>query len=147
MSSVFAGTYSHNLDGKNRAIVPAAFRDKLGSGFTIALNSTSTALTLYPKVKWDVVIEQLARIRQTDDDGMDYLRYIMAHAEIDVEMDPQGRILLPQPLREAAGLTRDLVFVGMFDHAEIWDAETYAAKLLDTKTNLSQKRKHVDDIH
>ena len=65
MTRVFAGTYSHSLDGKGRVIIPAGFRDLLGSGFTIALNSSIDALALYPQEKWDAVNEQLSRVRDT----------------------------------------------------------------------------------
>ena len=64
VTRVFAGTFSHSLDGKGRVIIPAGFRDLLGSGFTIALNSSIDALALYPQEKWDAVNEQLARVRQ-----------------------------------------------------------------------------------
>ena len=79
MTRVFAGTFSHSLDGKGRVIIPAGFRDLLGSGFTIALNSSIDALALYPQEKWDAVNEQLSRVRDTDDEGMAYVRYIMAN--------------------------------------------------------------------
>ncbi|MCL1963705.1 MAG: division/cell wall cluster transcriptional repressor MraZ [Firmicutes bacterium] len=147
MAGVFAGTFSHSLDGKGRVIIPASFREKLGSGFTIALSSGIDALAVYPPAKWEAVNEQLSRVRDTDDEGMDYLRYIMANAQTDLEMDAQGRVLLPQPLREAVGLTRDLTFVGMRDHVEIWDAAAYAEKSLKARENFAKLRRHVNETY
>jgi MraZ protein len=147
MASVFAGTHAHSLDSKGRAIIPAAFREKLGSGFTMALNSSIEALALYPLPKWEAVNEQLARVRDTDDLGMDYVRYTMSNAQIDLEMDGQGRILIPQTLRDAAGIQRDLVFVGMLDHVEIWNAQTFAEKTRQAQEGFAALRKHVNDTY
>lgn len=61
-------------------------------------------------------------MRDTDDEGMAYVRYIMANATTDLDMDAQGRVLIPANLREAAGIGRDLTFVGMHDHIELWDS-------------------------
>ncbi len=147
MAGVFAGTFSHSLDSKGRVIIPASFREKLGAGFTIALNSSIDALAVYPQQKWEAVNEQLGRVRDTDDEGMDYLRYIMANAETDMEMDAQGRVLLPSPLREAAGLARDLVFVGMRDHIEIWDTAMFAEKTRLARERFAQLRRHVNETY
>jgi len=147
MAGVFAGTFAHSLDGKGRVIIPSKFRDKLGSGFTIALNSSIEALAVYPLEKWESVNEQLGRVRDTDEMGMNYLRYIMANAETDMEMDAQGRVLLPQTLREEVGMTRDLTFVGMRDHIEIWDTARYADKTSKTREAFSQLRSHVNETY
>jgi MraZ protein len=148
MVSVFAGTHAHSLDSKGRAIIPAAFREKLGNGFAIALNSSIEALALYPLSKWEAVNEQLARVRDTDDLGMDYVRYIISNAIIDVEMDSQGRILVPQTLRDAVGMiNREIVFVGMRDHIEVWNAQTFAEKTREARERFAQLRKHVNDTY
>ena len=147
MAGVFAGTFSHSLDSKGRVIIPANFREKLGTGFTIALNSSSDALAVYPLEKWEAKSELLSRVRDTDDEGMDYVRYIMANAVIDMEMDAQGRVLVPLPLREAVGLSRDLAFVGMLDHVEIWDAAAYAEKARLLRENALNSRRHVDTTY
>lgn len=147
MASVFSGTFSHSLDQKGRAIIPASFREKLGTGFTIALNNSIDALAVYPMSKWEEVNEQLGRVKDTDDEGMDYLRYMMANAQTDMEMDAQGRVLLPQPLREAVGLTKDLTFVGVRTHVEIWDSAAYLEKMNRAKERFPQLRRHVNDTY
>lgn len=147
VTRVFAGTFSHSLDGKGRVIIPAGFRDLLGSGFTIALNSSIDALALYPQEKWDAVNEQLARVRDTDDEGMAYVRYIMANAQTDMDMDAQGRVLVPTNLREAAGITRDLTFVGMRDHIELWDSAAFAEKARIARENFAALRRHVNETY
>lgn len=147
MTRVFAGTYSHSLDGKGRVIIPAGFRELLGSGFTIALNSSIEALALYPESKWDAVNEQLSRVRDTDEEGMAYVRYVMANAMTDMEMDAQGRVLIPTHLREAAGIGRELTFVGMRDHIELWDSEAFAEKTRKARENFAALRRHVNETY
>ena len=147
MAGVFAGTFSHSLDGKGRAIIPVCFRERLGTGFTIALNTSIDALAVYPQEKWEEINEQLARVRATDEDGMAYVRYIMANAQTELEMDAQGRVLLPQPLRDEARLMRDLTFVGMRDHVEIWDAAAFAEKMRIAREDFAKLRRHVNDTY
>lgn len=147
MAQVFTGTFAHSLDAKGRVIIPASYRDKLGQGFTITINSSIDALVFYPAPKWETVYEQLISVRDTDDIGIDYKRYIAANALTDVEMDAQGRVLIPAPLRDAVGLTKDLTFVGMLDHAELWDSAILAEKTRKVRENFSIHRKHVDETY
>ncbi len=147
MANGFAGKYEHSLDIKGRAIIPAAFREKLGIGFTIAFNTSFDALAIYPIEKWDSVNEQLSKVRDTDDEGMDYVRLILANAQTDLEMDAQGRVLLPSLLRETIGLGKDLTFIGMRDHVEIWDTGAYLAKEKRARENLVALRRHVNDSY
>ena len=147
MSSLFAGTYMHSLDIKGRATIPAGFRDHLASGFTIALNSSIDALAIYPPSKWEEVNEQLSKVRNTDDDGMDYLRLIMSNAQPDSLMDAQGRILLPANLRDFAGISRDITFIGLRDHIEVWDSVTFEEKARRTRENFTALRRHVNEVY
>lgn len=145
MAGIFTGSYAHSLDAKGRVIIPANYRDKLGSGFTITINSALNALVLYPAEKWESVYEQLISVRDTDDVGMDYKRYIVANAQSDIDMDAQGRVLIAQHLREAVGLTKEVTFVGMLDYAELWDTEALAEKTRRTRESFAEHRKHMDN--
>ncbi|MDR0929444.1 MAG: division/cell wall cluster transcriptional repressor MraZ [Oscillospiraceae bacterium] len=148
MVNVFAGTHAHTLDKKGRAIIPAAFRDKLSAGFTIALNSSIEALAIYPLEKWEAINEQLSRVRDTDEEGMDYVRFVMSNAMIGLELDGQGRILLPQLLRDMANIDDEaLTFVGMRDHIEVWSSKAFAEKKRLAREQFAQLRKHVNDTY
>jgi len=147
MAGVFAGTYAHSLDAKGRVIIPAGYRDKLGSGFTITINSTVDALVIYPAEKWASVYRKLVAVRDTDEVGTDYKRYLVANAQTDVDMDAQGRVLLPINVREAVGITREVTFVGMLEYVELWDKDAYAAKTASTRADFTTKRRHVDETY
>ena len=112
----FSGSYNHSLDGKGRAIIPTSFREALGENFTLTINPTRTAVALYPQEEWEHQLERLSQ----------YERYLMSVSFSGNSMDAQGRVLIPAKLRTKIGLTRDIVFVGMNDYIEIWDAEVYA---------------------
>lgn len=145
MAGIFAGKYEHSIDAKGRVIVPAIFRDKLGTGFTIMINNSDDALVFYPAVKWEAVYERLVSISDMDEVAMDYKRYLIANAQTEVDMDAQGRVLIPAGLREAVGLSRDVMFVGMLDHTELWDAAAYKEKEKNTKAQIPKSLKHMNE--
>lgn len=147
MAGVFAGTYAHSLDAKGRVIIPAGYRDKLGGGFTITINSDVNALVFYPASKWESVYRQLIAVRDTDEMGTDYKRYMVAYALTDVDMDAQGRVLIPANLRELVGLTKEVTFVGMLDSTELWDTQTLTDKLFSTRKRISEHRQHMDETY
>ena len=122
----FSGSFDHSLDGKGRVIIPASFREALGENFTITINPNKTAVAIYPKETWDQQLERLSQINPMDRVGMQYERYVMSVSFSGNSMDAQGRVLIPAKLRAKLGLTRDIVFVGLNNYIEIWDAETYA---------------------
>lgn len=122
----FSGSFDHSLDGKGRVIVPSSFREALGENFTLSINPTKNAVAIYPERVWEKQQENLSRIDPFDKEGMRYRRYLMSLTFSGNSMDAQGRVLIPPKLRAKAGLTRDIVFVGLTDTIEIWDAEVYA---------------------
>lgn len=147
MAGMFTGTYAHSLDAKGRVIIPASYREKLGSGFTITINSSIDALVIYPAKKWEAVYEQLSAVRDTDEKGMDYKRYLVANAQTDIDMDAQGRVLIPAHLREAVGLSKEVTFVGMLDYAELWDTASLTEKTRITRASFAEHRKHMDETY
>ena len=122
----FSGSFNHSLDGKGRTIIPTSFREALGENFTLTINPTKTAVAIYPQAEWEHQLERFSRINPMDRIGLQYERYLMSVSFSGNSMDTQGRVLIPAKLRTKIGLTRDIVFVGMNDYIEIWDAEVYA---------------------
>ena len=131
--TAFSGSFDHSLDGKGRVIIPASFREALGEDFTITINPSKTAVAIYPKEVWDVQLERLSRINPMDRVGVQYERYLMSVSFSGNSMDAQGRVLIPAKLRAKIGLTRDIVFVGLNQTIEIWDAAVYAKMEAETE--------------
>ena len=146
MAAVFSGNFAHNIDAKGRITIPAAYREALGEGFTIGLNAGFTAVALYPKAKWDSIVEDLSRIPDTDDMGMRYVRLIIGNSFAGCDLDAQGRALIPPTLRQTIGLNKAIRFVGMAQYLEVWDEDKYVADN-EASENDPDLRKYVNSTY
>jgi MraZ protein len=121
---VFVGTFEHSLDGKGRVVLPSAFRNELsGKGIVSQYENCLGMWTV------DGFAEVARRLTEAVRDGRTTHNAVRAFAAnaVQVEPDNQGRIFLPQRLREFAGLERDVVIIGAIDRIEIWNAPRWAA--------------------
>jgi len=117
------GEYSHTIDTKGRVIVPSKFRESLGEVF-IVTKGLDGCLFGYPESEWKTIEEKFRNIPLTTKDARKFSRFFFAGA-CDCEFDKQGRILLPQVLREHADLKKDVVIVGVMNRIEIWDKDRW----------------------
>jgi len=141
----FSGNYAHTIDAKGRATIPAAFRDALGERFTIGLNNERTAIALYPEEKWRQIGEMLDRIPETDVRGMAYVRLIKAFSFTNQTLDAQGRVLLPQALRQKADMTKNIRFAGAGRCLEIWDEDRFIANCMKDEADFVSLMSDVND--
>jgi MraZ protein len=122
---VFVGTFEHSLDGKGRVVLPSQFRNELaGRGF---IAQYQQCLGLWTQEGFNEVAN---RLRDKVREGLapqNAVRALAANA-VQVEPDAQGRILIPQRLRQYAGLERDCAVIGALDRIEIWDAARWHAE-------------------
>lgn len=108
------------LDAKGRLTVPARYRDVLmaaENGQMVIAKSPDGCLTLYPKSVWDQFEAELAALPRKFDNW----RRLYIGSATEVEIDSGARVLIPQELREYAGLQKDVVFMGVIDKFELWD--------------------------
>lgn len=120
---MFMGTYKNSIDAKNRMIVPAKFREELGYKVVLTLG-IDNCLYLYPMKEWESFIEKLAKLPISDPKARNFARNFTGNAE-ECEVDRQGRLTLPQSLREKTGITKELTTIGCMDKIEIWSREEY----------------------
>ena len=137
---MFTGEYEHSIDAKGRIIVPAKYRDGLGENFTVTLGLDG-CLFVYPDKEWESFVEKLKNL-PGNKEGRQLQRYFLAGAA-SCEMDKQGRILIPQKLRDAAGLTKDIVFVGVISKLEIWSKEKWEAN--NIYENMDEIAEHMSE--
>ena len=141
----FSGNYTHNIDPKGRATIPAAYREALADGFTLGLNNDFNAIALYPLEKWNEIGQRLDRIPDSDARGMAYVRFIKTFSYTGQSLDNQGRVLLPQGLRQQVGLEKAIRFVGVGRYLEIWDEGRFMQQYLSTKENIADLMAYVNE--
>lgn len=121
------GTHTPKLDEKGRLFLPAKFRDELSEGVVIT-RGQERCLYVFSAKEFAEIHEKLRQAPASVKDARDYLRVMLSGAS-DETPDKQGRVLLPAMLRSYAGLTKDLVIIGVGSRAEIWDADSWAQYL------------------
>jgi MraZ protein len=135
-TAVFKGTYHHRIDAKGRLPVPAAFRRLLAEDGSVVVTLLDSCLAAYAPREWARLEGQLAALPAFSR-PVKALTRLLASRAADCEIDVQGRILLPPALRQAAGLGRDAVVVGVLNRFEVWSPQGWEAfvreseKLLD----------------
>lgn len=123
------GEYQHNIDAKGRLIFPIKLREELGEHFVI-FKGLDKCLYVYSENQWAAFEEKLSALPASQ--GRQLLRFFSSNFVC--EPDVQGRILVPQVLREYAGLQKDVTVVGVLDHVEIWDSAAWKQYNDDTST-------------
>jgi len=134
------GTHSPKLDEKGRVILPAKFRDDLGSGVVVT-RGQERCLYVFSTEEFERVYEKIREAPLTNKQARDFQRMFLSGASAE-KPDSQSRITLPPHLRTYAGLGRELVVTGVGAHAEIWDAEawnTYADANEDSYSEMEQE--------
>lgn len=122
------GKFEHTMDAKGRLFIPAKLREELGASFQVAIGSNRDEngepckyLVLYPKDVWRQLEEKINALPS----GQAALADVLLAYAAPCEPDSQSRILIPQTLRDYAGLQRDVVITGSSNKAKIWDRETW----------------------
>jgi len=115
---MFLGEYLHTIDDKGRLTIPAKFRGDLSTGLVIT-KGIDRCLVIYPMEAWRVLKERIANLPVTVQDARDFRRLVFASAS-DTVPDGQGRINIPQPLRDYAGLDGQVVVAGCDTYIEVW---------------------------
>ena len=129
----FIGEFQHNLDLKKRLAIPAKFRKELGRG-AVLTRGLDRCLFLFPVSQWKVFAEKLGGMPFGKQDNRAFARLFLAGAS-GVDFDSLGRILIPDSLKEYAGLNKEAVIAGVFNRLEIWDMAKWSAYKNDLEKN------------
>lgn len=127
--AMFLGEYEHTIDAKGRMAVPAKFRTQMDRGAVIS-KGMGSCLSVYTMERWEQKSDELVAGKSSDE-LRDFERRIYPSAS-EVELDAQGRIVIPAKLRTYAGLGSEVTVAGVRDHFEIWDRtawQTYQERL------------------
>ena len=124
---MFMSEYNHTVDTKGRLIVPSKFREQLGDEFVVT-KGMDGCLFVYANDDWSAFEQKLTSLPLINKEARKFARFFLAGAA-QVEVDKQGRILLPANLRQFAGLEKDVVLAGVGNRIEIWDSKTWAGSV------------------
>ncbi len=120
---MFLGEYNHSMDEKGRLAIPVKFRNELANG-AVVTRGLDECLFLYTKSEWEVIAQKISKLPVSQKNTRAYSRLMLAGA-MEVELDKQGRIILPEYLRKYSGLNKKSVIAGLYNRIEIWDEEKW----------------------
>lgn len=128
---MFRGVNTINLDAKGRMAMPARHRDYLMSqsdGHLVAtIDTNSRCLLIYPVLEWETIQRKIENLPSFNPNSRRVQRLLIGHAT-DLELDNSGRVLLPQTLRDYAGLEKHVALIGQGKKLELWDQETWTTE-------------------
>lgn len=117
------GEYTHTLDPKKRLSLPAKFRKELGKTVVIT-RGLDNCVSLYPLSTWKTMAEKLAELPMGQAGSRDFNRFMLSGAQ-EVDIDSAGRILIPDFLKDFAGLKTKVVLAGVHNRVEIWNEKSW----------------------
>jgi len=122
----FLGEYEATLDSKGRFLLPVGFKKQLEEGPTqfVINRGFEKCLSLYPMKSWEPIFARVSQLNDFDPEVRQFRRYFLNGATM-AELDSAGRLLIPQNLKEHAGLEKDIVLAAAVDKIEIWDKSKY----------------------
>ncbi|MEU7992672.1 MULTISPECIES: division/cell wall cluster transcriptional repressor MraZ [Rothia] len=138
---MFLGTYTPRLDEKGRVILPAKFREELSAGLVLT-RGQERCLYVFSAQEFQRVYEQMRSAPLSSKQARDYIRVFLSGAS-DEQPDKQGRVTIPQALRDYAGLGKDLTVIGAGARAEIWDSAVWNSYLEEQEQQFSQTDEEV----
>ena len=134
------GEYTHTFDEKKRVSLPARFREELGRKVVVT-HGLDNCLFLYPLKEWQKISEKLGALGMGQANTRGFNRFMLAGA-VEIEIDAIGRILIPEFLKEFAGLSSKVVFTGVHNRLEIWNEKKwkeYKRRVLKQADQLAEK--------
>lgn len=137
---MFIGEYKHTIDEKGRLAIPVKFRQDLARG-AVVTRGLDASLFLFPKEEWDKLASKLAGLPLGQSNSRAFARLMLAGA-MDVDVDKQGRLVVPEYLRRYAGIAKNVVVAGLYNRLELWDTERWEAYKAQTEAeagNIAEK--------
>lgn len=141
---MFLGEYTYLIDDKKRLAIPSKFREALGKKAVIT-RGLDNCLFLYPMNDWDVLAKKLSQMPLSQADARGFARIMLAGA-MEVSLDRLGRILVPDYLKDYAGLKKEAVVAGLYNRIEIWDKtiwQGYKQKTEKEAGNIAERLKEL----
>ncbi len=143
-SLMFIGEYNHNLDDKGRLAIPVKFRAILKKG-AVVTKGLDSCLFLYSQEQFEKMAAKFAALPISQSKARAFSRHMLAGA-MDVEFDSQGRITLPEYLRQFSSLKKSIIVAGLYDHLEIWDEGVWNKYKAESEKNSNAIAEELGDL-
>ena len=130
---MFIGEYKHIIDPKKRLAIPVKFRKELG-GKAVLTRGLDGCLFIFPMREWQKLTDKLSQLPMGQGSARGFSRLMLAGA-VEADLDPLGRILVPDYLKNYAGLKQKVVIAGVYNRLEIWDEEKWATYKNEVEKN------------
>ncbi|MFO7918012.1 MAG: division/cell wall cluster transcriptional repressor MraZ [Anaerolineae bacterium] len=140
------GESRNNLDEKGRLLVPSRLRAALGGGMLVVTKGIDTCLWLFTQEEWRRISENLMESTSLFDPKARLIRRHIIAPAVEIEIDKAGRINIPPALREAAGLTKECVILGIENYIEIWDEAEYRSYQTESELDFKEAAKELSKI-
>ncbi|MFG6149011.1 division/cell wall cluster transcriptional repressor MraZ [Halobacillus sp. B23F22_1] len=141
---MFMGEFQHNIDTKGRIIVPSKFRDELQEGFVLT-RGLDQCLFAYPMNEWKLLEEKLKKLPLTKKDARAFTRFFFSGA-VECEVDKQGRVNIPPPLRSHAKLDKECVVIGVSNRIEFWSKDLWENYFEESEESFSEIAENMLDF-
>lgn len=138
------GEYKHTLDDKKRISLPSKFRSEVGKKI-VATHGLDGCLFLYPLKEWQNISKKLGELGMGQADTRGFNRFMLAGAS-EINVDSVGRILIPEYLRDFAGVKEKVVFTGVFNRIEVWNEKSWALYKSRVVKNADQMAEKLGNI-
>lgn len=141
---MFIGEYNHNLDEKGRLAIPVKFREDLKGG-AVVTKGLDGCLFLYPINEWRTLAEKLSHLPISQSNTRAFARLMLAGA-MDVTLDKQGRVVIPDYLRKYVNLSKKVVVNGLYNRLEIWDEDVWGEYKKKTEADSGEIAEQLGEI-
>lgn len=142
--NMLIGEYHHNIDDKNRLIIPSKFREEIGDKF-ILTRGLDGCLFIYSMSNWEKITNKLKTLPFTKKDARVFMRFFLSGANV-CEFDKQGRINIASSLVDYANIKKECAIIGVNDRLEIWAIDAFNSLMDDNKDNLSDISENLFDM-
>lgn len=141
---MFIGEFSHTLDQKGRLAIPVKFRSAFADG-AVVTRGLDNCLYIYPRKEWDTLANRLANLPISQANARAFARFMLAGA-MDVELDKQGRAIIPAYLRQYAALHGQAVVAGLYNRLEVWEPKKWQEYTAAAEANSSEIVNNLTDL-
>jgi MraZ protein len=141
---MFIGEYNHNLDEKGRLAIPVKFREDLKGG-AVVTKGLDGCLFLYTIAEWKILADKLSHLPISQANTRAFARLMLAGA-MDVSLDKQGRIMIPDYLRKYVSLSKKVIINGLYNRLEIWDEDTWEEYKKKTEADSKEIAEQLGEI-